>query len=143
MAINPVELRLRQETGTTTGARKGGGQFGTMAGLVGGAALGGAAAAVPGAAPAAIAMGALGGAGGGSALGGMLGEKVKPSSEGTTAIDRRIQAQSTPQVSGSEKLRDSIMALHEAPPEIKQQYAQPLVSAYFASLAKERSGGQV
>jgi hypothetical protein len=111
-----------------------------MAGLAAGAALGGMAAT---GGTAAIAMGAMGGAGAGASLGGLIGEKVKPTKEQSTAIDRRIAAGTPAQATGSQKLRDSIMALHEAPPEVRREYAQPLVSAYLTSLAKERSGGGV
>lgn len=144
MAIAPIELRQRPDQVRNTAAKKGFGEAGTLGGLGGGAALGGlAAAAVPGATPAAIAMGAVGGGATGASLGGLVGEKIKPTTQASTAVDRRIQAQSTPQVSGSEKLRDSIAALREAPPEVKQQYAQPLVSSYLAALAQERGGGRV
>ena len=141
MALTAIERRQRPDVVTTTGGRQGGGKTGAMAGLGAGAVLGGlAAAAVPGAAPAAIAMGAVGGAGAGSSLGGMLGEKVKPTQEASSAMQRRAVAQAPQQINGSEKIKEAIMALHEAPPDAQQQYAPQLVQGYLASLAKERNG---
>ena len=143
MALQQVQQVAPQDVTKTTKARTGGGKFGTLAGLAAGAALG--AAAVPtGGTTAAIAMGGIGGAGGGAALGGLLGEKVRPGREASTAIDRRIQSQGPQMVHSetSEKLKQSLMALHQAPPEVKQQYAPTLVNAYLTSLGKDNGTGR-
>lgn len=140
MPINQLEFRAPQDRAIERRAKEGGGKFGTVAGLGAGAALGGmAAAAVPGAAPAAIAMGAVGGAGAGASLGGLVGEKVKPSTQGSTAIERRIVSQA-PQPSASQTLRDSLAALGQAPDPIKREYGPPLAQSYLAALKQEGGG---
>ena len=157
MAVNQVQMIAPQDSGRTSGGRKSGGKVGSQIGTVAGGVIGGLAAAVPTAAavaatggaaapvaPSTIALGATTGALAGNALGGMIGESVQPGREG--AIQRRIQSNAAPQVQHSEQsaqLRQSIMALHSQPPEIQQQYAQPLVQSYMASIANDKKGSGV
>lgn len=120
----------------STSGRKSGGKFGTMAGLAAGAIGAGAVAATGGAAlPAVIGAGAAGGMTGAS-LGGLLGESIRPGREASTAIERRIQTQGPQPIKSdaSEKLRQSLVALHDAPPEVKSQYAPTLLNAYLMSV---------
>jgi hypothetical protein len=144
MAIKQVQQVGPQDVVKSTGGRKGGGKFGTMAGLATGAALGAVVAGTGGAALPAIAMGGMTGAATGASLGGLIGEKIKPGREASTAIDRRIQAAGPQMVQSetSEKLKQSLMALHEAPPEVKSQYAPQLVNAYLKSLGNDNGTGR-
>lgn len=139
MAQNAVQFIQRPEEVTTTKGKAGGGKWGQIAGTLGGAALGAAATvATGGAAAPAIAMGALGGAGAGGALGGGIGEIIKPTKEGSTAMERRMQAMG-PQIQQSQhsqQLKQSLVALQSQPDHIKAQYAKPLVDAYMTSAAK-------
>jgi hypothetical protein len=148
VAIKPVEMIAPAPVVKEKKARKGGGGLGQAIGMAAGAALGGvagtylapgagtAAGAKTGALIGAAGVGAIGGAVSGASLGGMIGEKVKPTREGSSnAMERRVMG--TPQLMQSErtqKLRESVMALHSQPPEIQQQHAPTLVQAYLKSL---------
>jgi hypothetical protein len=108
--------------------KKGGGGFGQAAGavvggVVGGMATGGA--------------GAIGGAAGGASLGAMVGEKIKPTVAGESAMARRAELAQPEMVqsSSSEKIKEALMALHSQPPEVKQEYAPPLLAAYLKANA--------
>ena len=128
-----VGVRPTQSRQEIVGAHKGGAQTGQLAG----AAIGGAVGAYFGG-PA----GAVGGATAGGNLGGMVGNAVAPAKEGT-AIDRRVASQAPAEVYHSERsdqLRQSLAALNTQPPEIQQQYSQPLVTAYLSSLANDHTG---
>lgn len=138
MAISSVQYNPVQKA-IETREKKGGGGIGQAAGLVAGAALAGGAAAATGGTALPIAAAAMGGAGGGAALGGMLGEKISPSRQGSTAMDRRMSA-AGPQLIQSEptkRLRESIMALNGQPDDIKQQYGPTLVNGFMSSLAQD------
>ncbi len=105
------------------------GTVGGIAGGVAGAATG----------PAGATVGAIGGTAAGASLGNTLGEMIQPGRAGSTAIERRAQAPGPQMIQSesSQKLRDSLMALHEAPQQAKQQYAQPLLTAYMQSIAND------
>lgn len=139
MGQNAVQFIQRPEEVTTTKGKSGGGKWGQIAGTLGGAALGAAATvATGGAAAPAIAMGALGGAGAGGALGGSLGEIIKPTKEGSTAIERRMQAMG-PQMQQNNhaaQLKQSLVALQSQPDNVKAQYTKPLVDAYMTTMSK-------
>ena len=135
MALQQVQqvAPIQRERGSS--GRAGGGKWGGLAAAVGAGAIvasGGAAA------PAVI-----GAAGTGAMLGGLAGDAVRPAREGKNAIERRIDAAGPQMIQSdtSSKLRDSLTALHQAPPAVKQQYAPPLVNAYLQSLGKDRAGG--
>jgi hypothetical protein len=136
VAIKPVEMIAPVDTQQKK-SRKGGGGIGqAIGGVVGGVA--GGVAGIPGG-PAAIAGGAIAGTAAGASVGGMIGERIKPTREGSsTAMQRRVMG--TPQMMQSErtqKLRESILALHQQPPEVQQQYAPTLVQGYLKSLADD------
>lgn len=146
VAINP---RVETKEGSAGGSAFG--KIAPIAGALGAAALiagtGGAAAPVAGAsagaAGGASAASILGGAGSGAALGGLLGNAVDRANPGTDPIQRRIDA-TQPQIvhsENSQKLRESIMALHQAPPEVQNQYAPTLLNAYLTSLHQDKVGG--
>jgi hypothetical protein len=151
MAINTVGY-VPPEKVSTSGGKKSGGKLGGQIGAVAGGVVGGMAGAVvgagaPPAAPATIALGAAGGAALGNGLGTMIGEQVKPGREATTAIDRRAQ-QTSPQLIHSEQsqqLKQSLVALQQQPPEVRQQYHVPLAKAYIQSvgLDNQNKTGQV
>lgn len=135
MAFRPIQVTPRVEQGSS--GKKGGGGLGQVLGAVGGAALaGGAAAAAPatGGATLPIAAAALGGAGGGAGLGQLVGEQISPTKQGSGAMERRL-ATTMPMMDNSgaaqAKIRDSLVALQSQPPQVQQQYAQPLVNAYL------------
>lgn len=138
MAINSVSVV--QPTQRTAGSkdRQGGGKMGQMLGL---AAAGATIAATGGmAAPAAVGLLA-----GGSSLGGTVGEMVSPSKQGTSAMERRLEAPG-PQIiesDQSKQLKQSLISLRQAPPDVIEQYRTPLVQAYVTSLAKDnpKAGG--
>lgn len=145
MALQAVQQIAPPPKVSSSGGKKGGGMFGSVAGGIAGAALAGGAAAVTGGAALPVAAAALGGAGGGMALGGMLGNAVAPA-KAASAIERRAATIQGPQLIQSEqtaKLKDSILALHTQPPEIKQQHAPLLVNAYLTSLAGDNKRGAV
>ncbi len=82
------------------------------------------------------AVGGLGGAAAGSSLGGMAGNAIDPAKQGQEAMARQVQAEQ-PQLVHSENsdaLKQSIMALHEAPQPIRDEYGPQLVHAYLTSL---------
>ena len=139
MAITPVQYVQRPEEVSTTKGKAGGGKWGQIAGTLGGAVLGGAAiAATGGTAAPAVAMGALGGAATGGSLGGLLGESIKPTKEGTTAMERRMQTMG-PQMTQSnhaDTLKQSLVALQTQPDHLKAEYTKPLVNAYMTASAK-------
>lgn len=140
MAMNGVQYIGPKEKVTTTGGKAGGGKWGqVIGGAIGGAA--GALAAAP--TGAGMVAGGIAGTAGGAALGGMIGNMISPAKEGTTAIDRRIQA-AGPQIQHSEqseRLKASLMSLQTQPPEIQQEYMAPLVKAYVASVAQDNPKG--
>lgn len=133
MALNQVQYVAPAPEMRTTKGKSGGGKWGSAigavaGGIVGGMATGGA--------------GAIGGAAAGSSLGGMLGNAISPATQGSTAMVRRSESLGAPTIphsDRSEKLKQSIMALHTQPDEIKQKYASPLVSAYMKSLGDDNS----
>lgn len=140
MAIKPVEMIAPVETSGKK-ARKGGGGLGQALGMAAGAALAGGAVAATGGAALPIAAAAMGGAAGGAGLGQLIGDKLSPGRADSTAMTRRMTQQ--PQLMQSEqtqKLRESILALHSQPPEVQEQHAPTLVQAYLKSLGNDQSG---
>jgi hypothetical protein len=137
MAIKQVEM-LAPVVTTGQSGRKGGGGIGQIVGLLGGAALAGGAAAATGGAALPIAAAAMGGAGGGAALGQLVGEKISPT-QASTAMERRatLQQPALMQSEQTQKLRDSVLALHSQPPEIQAQFAPTLVHGYLQSLVND------
>jgi hypothetical protein len=91
--------------------------------------------------------GAMTGAATGAGLGSAMGEMASPGRAGQQAMARRAEMVE-PQIRHSEQsatLRDSILALEQAPPEIKAQYSKPLAEAYMQSLVADNArppGGQ-
>ncbi len=138
MAYNQVQYVPPPPVEKKSGGKKGGGAFGAaVVGAIGGV-VGGLAGAATGG-PAGAAAGAMGGAAGGAGLGQMLGNAIMPAKGPSTSIERRMEA-AGPQVMQSEqtqKLKQSITALHSQPDQVKQQYASPLVQAYMVSLAND------
>jgi len=130
MAIRGVQPVAAQDQVTDyKPARQGGGKAGQMVGGF----LGGIAG-IPGG-PA----GVMAGVATGSSLGGVVGNAISPEKAASTAIERRLQS-AGPQVQSSpqtERLKQSVLALHQAPPDIKAEYAAPLVKAYMVSAAKD------
>lgn len=121
--------------------REGGGKLGRdIGGVVGGVAGGVVGMASGG--PAGAAVGAMGGTVAGANFGSMIGERIKPTREEKTAIDRRVNSQAPQmmQSDSTEKLKQSIMALQSQPPEVRQEYMKPLIEAY-AMQAKQNQGG--
>lgn len=104
-----------------------------------GAVIGGVAGAVAGSGWGSVA-GAAAGASSGASVGNMIGEGISPSKQGSTSIERRLSAGTPAPLTGSEKLKQSIMALHQAPEDVRREYAAPLVSSYLDALTKERTG---
>ncbi len=136
-----IGVRQNQTQQEVTGARKGGGSTGAAIGAVVGGVAGGMAGYAAGNAPGAI-TGAMGGAAGGSAFGQKVGDMVDKPSNGT-AIDRRAASQAPAEMYHSERsdaLRQSLQAMNNQPPEIKQQYTGTLVAAYLSSLANDHTG---
>lgn len=111
------------------GSKNGLGTIGTIVGGIGGAFAGN---------PAAGA--AIGGQVGGIAEG-LTSKPPTPTTEGggveAGAIGRRIQQLET---DNFDQLRQSLEALPQAPEEVRQAYAQPLLTA-FTMEAKRRMGG--
>jgi len=107
------------------GGKQGGGKTGALVG----AALGGV-------------SGGLAGAGAGAGLGAMVGEALSPSEAGQAAMSRRIETmQPQPVLSEtSEKLKQSVMALHAAPQPVRDEYGPQLIQAYLTSLSNDRRG---
>lgn len=142
MAIKQVDLIAPTPAHTEGKIKKGGGELGQKLGLLAGALIGGAATVATGGAAAPVALAALSGAGTGAGVGGMIGEKIKPTKEMKGAIDRRAELLRAPQLIQSEstqKLRESIMALHTQPDSVKQEYAPTLVNAYLTSLQRDNT----
>lgn len=138
MAISQVQIMNRPDKYSSTEGKKGGGQTGQAIGAVLGGVVGGMAGSTT-ANPAGVYAGAMGGAATGASLGSAIGEKINPTTEGTTAIDRRIQSQQPDIVHSerSEKLKQSLVALQSQPPEIQQQYLPTLTQGYIASVADD------
>jgi phage tail tape-measure protein len=131
MALTPVTLLAPQDKVRTSSAKKGGGTFGSVAGAIAGGAIGSAGG------PA----GTLAGAAAGASLGGMIGEGLSPSKAASTAVERRLQSPG-PQMIQSDntsKLKQSIVALQQTPPEVRAEYSKPLVTAYMASVAQDHA----
>jgi len=123
--------------------RPGGGGIGQKIGAVAGGVIGGMVGSAGG--PLAGAQGAMMGAGAGAGLGGLIGETVSPATQGQNAMQRRAEAMQ-PQIrhsEQSEQLKQSLVSLKQAPPDIQQEYAPHLARAYVTSVAKDnpRSGG--
>lgn len=139
MALQRVEMAAPPPETKTTGKRKGWGGIGSKIGTVAGAVVGGVAGyAASGGNPAGAAMGAAGGATTGANFGNMLGEGLKRSSEGTTtAIDRRMAQTQSPEQGKAAQLRESLMALSQAPVDVKKQYGPELLAAYMQTLPKQ------
>ncbi len=136
-----TQVRAPQQGQEVVGVKKGGGSTGAAIGAVIGGVAGGIAGYASGNVPGAI-VGATSGAGGGGALGEKIGNAVDKPSQGT-AIDRRVASQAAPEMYHSERsdaLRQSLVALNNAPPEMQQQYGGHLVSAYLSSLANDHTG---
>jgi uncharacterized protein YcfJ len=137
MAISSVQMVGPQDEVKTTSGKSGGGKWGKAIGAVAGGVLGGAAAGTA-SGGAATAMGVAGGAALGASLGEQLGNAVvRPRAE-STAIQRRIQT-AGPQVVQSDRtaqLKQAVMALHQAPPAVQQEYGKPLVTAYMTQVAQ-------
>lgn len=118
--------------------------IGQLIGTIGGAAIGTALAPGPGTAAGA----ALGGASLGGAIGGAAesyarkGEGKEPNQappiEPTGAVSRRLQSLQNDNLS---QLRESINALRDAPPEVRVQASQPLLTAYMMEMKKRTGQG--
>lgn len=138
MALRQVQIMNRPDSYSTTEGKKGGGQTGQALGAAIGGAIGVAAGGgLTGGTGAAA--GGMAGAATGASLGSAIGEKINPTTQGSTAIERRIQAQQ-PEIVHSErsdKLKESLMALQSQPPEIQQQYLPTLTQGYIASVAED------
>ena len=136
--LKQVQFAPRVETIAGSKGRESGSKWGQL----GGAALGAgliAAGAIDGGVsiPAGVSL-----VGGTAGLGGMAGGALDQGKAGKEAMQRRIET-SEPQLlhsEASEKLRQSLMALHEAPPEVRQQYAPQLMGAYMQSLHQDNDG---
>jgi phage tail tape-measure protein len=114
-------------------AKKGGGAFGQAAGAVVGGAIGAAAGMATGGA--ATAQGALVGASAGGALGQTIGNMADPARSGSTAMARRAELAQPEMIQSDsrDKIKEALLALHQQPPEIKQEYAPVLLNAYLKS----------
>ena len=147
MAIKPIEF-APQEVAVGSKGRKGGGKFGQKLGMTAGAVIGGAiggtaGSIVPGAGTAlGVAAGSAMGATAGAGLGSMLGEMVRPGRADTSAIERRAQGPIANFVHSdtSEQLKDSLLALKQAPQEVRYEYGKPLMAGYLASLSRDNGG---
>jgi outer membrane lipoprotein SlyB len=138
VAFQPVQIVEAQPETRTTGRKKGWGKEGALVGGAVGAVAGAMAGTGAGGPGAGTVVGAMGGMAAGASAGQMLGEKLRPSSEGKTAIDRRVASQGPAvQNDASEKLKQSIVALQSAPPDVRAQYAKPLVDAYMTTVAQK------
>ena len=120
--------------------KSGGSKFGSIAGAAIGGTIGGLAA---GAATGGMgtAQGAMMGAGAGAGLGGMVGNLISPAKAAQEAMSRRVEL-SQPQMAQSEssqKLRQSILALHQAPQPVRDEYGPQLVNAYLTSLSGSKA----
>lgn len=128
MALQQVQqiAPVQRERGSS--GRAGGGKWGALAG----AAAAGAIVASGGAAAPAV----LGAAGTGAALGGLGGDMLMPAKQGQSAIERRIETIGPKMIESNQaqKLKDSILALQDAPANVKQEYGPQLMNAYLASL---------
>lgn len=136
MAFNQVQYIGPKDKVTTTPGKRGGGKMGSvLGGAVGGVAGGVAGFATGG--PAGAVAGAMGGAAGGAALGERLGEMVSPSRAESSAMERKVGARGADvfHSAQSDKLRQSLMALNQAPPEVQEAYKAPLAQAYMTSVA--------
>jgi uncharacterized protein YcfJ len=142
MALNSVQMIGPQDEVKKTGGKSGGGKWGkAIGGAAGGVAGGMAAATVSGGAGTAV--GATSGALAGAALGEAIGNGIAPPRQESTAINRRIQSQG-PQMIQSDRtaqLKQAVAALHQAPPQIQQEYAKPLVAAYMQQVSQNGGGG--
>jgi outer membrane lipoprotein SlyB len=131
MALKQVQQIGPAPEVTEKKAKKGWGE--AVGGVMGvaGAVAGGMAGAVTGG-PAGAVVGATGGASGSYSLGSMLGEKMKPSVQAQKDAIQR-QAVAGPQMTSthSDTLKQAVTALHQAPPDVQEAYADPLIKAYM------------
>jgi hypothetical protein len=133
--LKQVGLASKVQTSGGSSGSEGLGKYGAIAGALGAAAVVGSGGA---AAPA-----VLGAAGSGAALGGLVGGVVDPGKQAESPMQRRLDS-TEPQMlhsENSQRLRDSILALHQAPPEVQNQYAPTLLNAYLTSLHQDKVGG--
>jgi outer membrane lipoprotein SlyB len=137
MALNSVAMVGPQDEVKKTSGKSGGGKIGKVIGGTAGGIAGGMAGMATGG-PAGAAVGATGGALAGASLGEMIGNGISPARQESTAIQRRIQSQG-PQMVQSDRtaqLKQAVMALHQAPPAVQQEYGKPLVTAYMTQVAQ-------
>lgn len=138
MAFNQVQYIGPKDKVTTTPGKKGGGKLGGMAlGAVGAVAGGMAGFATGG--PAGAVAGGMAGAAGGAALGERVGEMIAPGRAEASAMERKVDTQGAEVFHSeqSDKLRQSLMALNTAPPEVQAEYKAPLATAYMTSVAMD------
>lgn len=135
MGLQQVNFQPKVVTDPGSSGHEGLGKWGQIAGLAAGTALAVGTAGI--AAPAAIGLMA-----GGAGLGGTVGGIVDPAKADQAAMQRQAQAGQTQLLHSeqSQQLRDSLMALHEAPPEITNQYGPQLMQAYVQSLHNDNIG---
>tara|TARA_R110000868_G_scaffold9394_1_gene46901 strand:- start:5984 stop:6406 length:423 start_codon:yes stop_codon:yes gene_type:complete len=137
--LRPIQITPKVERSAGSSGSEGSAKMGQLAG----AALGAAAIIGTGGAATPAVGAVLGGAATGSALGGLVGGAADPGKAGTSAMERRLDS-TQPQFIHSEKsdaLKQSLMALHEAPQEVRNQYGPQLVNAYLSSLHNDNVGG--
>lgn len=141
-----VGLDIMQPQQQAMAGRVGGGGLGQQLGLLAGAGIGYMAAPVvaPAVAPTlgAALGGALTGAATGAGLGSLLGEAVKPSQQAT--MGQRAQM-AQPQLVHSEQsnaLRDSLVALKDAPDDVQTKYAPILTAGYVKSVIHDNAQPQ-
>lgn len=133
MPLNQVQVISPQQQAMQRRVNKGGGDIGSKIGMVAGGVIGGMAGGP---------LGAAAGAQTGAGFGSMVGEQVKPTTtEDVGAMDRRMASAgvSGPQQVGSnhtEELKQSLMALKEAPEPMQREYTKPLMTAYVYSASK-------
>jgi hypothetical protein len=95
--------------------------------------------------PAGVFAGATAGAAGGMSLGRQIGEMIDPSRAGTSRVIQDRAVQTTQLGEGSTRTRhlsSALDALQRQSADIQQEYGEPLMQGYIASLAVDK-GGQV
>jgi hypothetical protein len=121
VAFSQVEFVAPKVKTRSTPAKTGGGREGMAIGMALGAAGG------PGAAMT------------GGALGNTLGEALVPGTPASqsSAMNRRVDAQGAKVFHSkqSDELKQSLLALNQAPPEMQAAYKAPLAQAYATSVA--------
>jgi uncharacterized protein YcfJ len=112
-------------------AKKSGGSMGAAIGAVAGGVIG---------AQTGGSAGALAGMERGMNYGERAGNFLAPGRESSSAIQRRATAQTQQLGDGSarQNLKDSIVAVRGAPPEIQEEYTPILMNAYMEDYAKSK-----